>query len=38
MADRLNYLYPHIGKEDAPALAKDAYDRLAALAVSKEQE
>ena len=36
--DRLNYLYPHIGKEDGPALAKDAYDRLAALAVSKEQE
>lgn len=38
MVDRLNYLYPHIGKEDGPELTKDAYDRLAALTDSKGQE
>lgn len=37
MADRLNFLYPHLGKEDGSALAKDAYDSLVALAASKEQ-
>ena len=38
MVDRLNYLYPHIGEEDGSALAKDAYERLAALSTLKEQE
>jgi len=38
IADRLNFLYPHLGKEDGSALAKDAYDRLAALAALKGQD
>ena len=38
MADQLNALYPHLGKEEGSALAKDAYDRLVGLAALKGQE